>query len=211
MEFKRANMQKSITDAEQKQLKRFIRLVFDMEQSRFIQRAKTQNHNIRADRISDDEFEMTVPDYDWEDFRSFLTAFRQIALSKKDSTYLLKIRNIVARYADDSLRVELGKFKSHLSPILEGKYVGIRLGAEIQGEEVSLTSYELLDAVVNSVVFHPREDKERESQLILRAKPWEYIGILLSEIIWPVFKASVWLVNIIRSKNYLPESEFPVK
>jgi hypothetical protein len=41
-----AKMSKLISDIEYSQLKQFVHLVLDMEKTRFIQRAKTQRHDI---------------------------------------------------------------------------------------------------------------------------------------------------------------------
>jgi hypothetical protein len=87
--------------------------------------------------------------------------------------------------------------------------MGIKFGAQLKGkEEISLTSFELLDAIVNGLVFHGDQDRENETQLILTSRPGEYIWIILIEVIVPVFNACVWLMNIIRSKKYLEEKDF---
>jgi len=54
----------STSDTERNQLKQFILLVSDMNQSRFIQRARTQKHDIHYERINVEEFRITLPDYD---------------------------------------------------------------------------------------------------------------------------------------------------
>src|SRR4051794_568940 len=109
-----------LTPAERAQLKQFTHLVYDMVRSRFIQRVKVQDHSIKTERLENGDYRLTAPDYDWEDFRSFLTAFRQVALSDREPVYLPRIRNIVGRYASEELRTELGKFKKDIIPIIEG-------------------------------------------------------------------------------------------
>jgi hypothetical protein len=206
-----AKMSKLISDIEHSQLKQFVQLVLDMKKSRFIQRAKTQRHDIYFVDTSDGSTKITAPDYDWEDFRSFLTIFRQIALSKQEPIYLPKIKNIMAKYANSGLRKELDELRSDIFPIIEGKYIGMKLGVELDGKEISLTSYELLDAIVNGIVFHGDQDRECETQLIRISQPWEYLVILQAEIIAPVFNACVYLMNMIRSENYLDDKDFPKK
>jgi hypothetical protein len=71
---------------------------------------------------------------------------------------LPKIINILARYANHDLWQQIDELKTQIFPRLEGKYVGTRFGAELGGKEISLTSYELLDALVNGVVFHPGQN-----------------------------------------------------
>jgi hypothetical protein len=201
-------MKKLISDAEYSQLKRFVRLVLDMNKCRFIQRAKTQTHEISMERLPDGNAKIIAPDYDWEDFRSFLTVFRQIALSRKDSVYLPKIKNIIAKHADSGIRKELDELRKNIFPIIEGKYAGMKFGAEIEGKEISLTSFELLDAIVNGEVFHGDQEKEQETRLIYISQPWEYLGILQAEIIAPVFNACIFLLNKIRTENYLDDKDF---
>jgi hypothetical protein len=194
-----AKMSKLISDIEYSQLKQFVHLVLDMEKTRFIQRAKTQRHDIYIVDTSDGITKITAPDYDWEDFRSFLTIFRQVALSKQEPVYLPKIKNIMAKYAKSDLHRELDELRSNIFPIIEGKYIEMKLGAELDGKEISLTSYELLDAIVNRIVFHGGQDKEYETRLIRISQPWEHLGILQGEIIAPVFNACVYLVKKRRS------------
>lgn len=68
-----------------------------------------------------------------------------------------------------------------------------------------LTSRQLLDALVNYNVFRTTIERETETSIIQSSEPWEYIGILLSEIIGPVLRRCTWLVQIIRNNNYLDE------
>ena len=201
-------MKKLISEAEYSQLKRFVRLVLDMNKCRFIQRAKVQSHEIRMECLPDGNAKIIAPDYDWEDFRSFLTVFRQIALSKKESVYLPKIKNIIAKHAESSVRKELDELRINVFPIIEGKYVGMKFGAEIEGKEISLTSFELLNAIVNGEVFHGDQERKQETQLIYISQPWEYLGILQAEIIVPVFNACIFLLTKIRAENYLDDKDF---
>jgi len=201
-------MNERISEIEYSQLKQFVRLVLDMEKSRFIQRAKTQRHDVYIADTPDGGSKILAPDYDWEDLKSFLTVFRQIALSKQEPIYLPKIKNIISKYANNNLRKELDELRSNIFPIIEGKYAGMQLSAELDGKEISLTSYELLDAIVNGIVFHSDQDKEHGARLIRISQPWEYLGILQTEIIAPVFNACVYLTKKIRSENYLDEKDF---
>jgi hypothetical protein len=199
----------SLTNDERAQLKQFVRLVQDMVACRFIQRVREQDHSIRTERMENGEFRLTAPDYDWEDYRSFLTTFRQVALSQSETVYLPRIRNIVARHASDDLRKELGKLKNHIVPIIEGKLVGIRFGQASSDGEVSFTSHQLLDTLVNGTIFHSDLEHDHTARLILSAQPWQYILLILNEIIIPVLNACTWLVNVIQIEGYLDEADVP--
>jgi hypothetical protein len=71
---------------------------------------------------------MTTPDYDREDFRSFLTIFHQAAVSKDEPICLIKIMNFVSCYANNDLQKELKEIKLKFNPILEGRYVVMKFG-----------------------------------------------------------------------------------
>jgi hypothetical protein len=75
------------SENERSQLRQFVRLVHEMRVSRFIRTAESQDHSIRSNRLDDGLYRITTPDYDLEDFRSFLTLFRQVALSKAEPVY----------------------------------------------------------------------------------------------------------------------------
>ncbi len=199
----------NLTAEERTQLKQFVRLVHDMLHSRFIERVKVQDHSIKSERLENGQYLITVPDYDWEDFRSFLTAFRQVAMSERDTVYLTRIRNIVARHGSELVRGELAKLKSRIIPIIEGRLTGIRFGHNVPGEDISFTSFELLEALVNGLVFHSDSDHDRAVSLILSSEPWQYIWVILTEIVLPVLRACAWLVNVIRIEGYLDEADFP--
>lgn len=113
---------------ERAQLEKFVLAVYEMVDSRFMERVKVQDHSLKKQRLASGEYQVTAPDYDWEDFRSFLTTFRQIAISESEPVYLPTIRNIVSRYGSDELRSELKKLKQHIVPLIEGKLSGIRFG-----------------------------------------------------------------------------------
>ena len=102
---------------------------------------------------------------------------------------------------------KLKEIKLVINPILEGHYVGMKFGVNTEDGDYMLTSRQLLDALINSKVFHTNIKREIETSIIQSSEPWEYIGILLSEIIGPVFRACTWLVPIIRTNNYLDEAD----
>src|SRR5437868_4221598 len=106
-----------MSDEDRERLKQFVRGVYDMLDSRFMERAKTQNHSVKMERVESGEYRLTYPDYDWEDFRSFLTTFRQVAMSSREPIYLPSIRNIVSKYGSQQLRDELKQLKQHIIPI----------------------------------------------------------------------------------------------
>ncbi len=69
-------------------LRDFVRLVYEMDQCRFIREYRKQDHTISGSRDENGEFHSRGPDYDWDDFRSFMTIFRKIGIAEKEPTYL---------------------------------------------------------------------------------------------------------------------------
>src|SRR5688572_3338748 len=88
----------TLPQREREQLRLFVQAVCDMVDSRFIQHSNKQDHSIEVKRLDNGDWNITAPDYDWEDFRSFLTNFRQVAFSDKEPIYLPRIRNIASQY-----------------------------------------------------------------------------------------------------------------
>jgi mRNA-degrading endonuclease RelE of RelBE toxin-antitoxin system len=199
----------NVPENEREQLKQFVRAVYDMVDSRFMEKVKIQDHSVKMERVDSGEYRLTYPDYDWEDFRSFLTTFRQIAMSEREPVYLPTIRNVVSRYGSQDLRDELKKFKQHVIPIIEGRLSGIRFGKQTVEGEVSFSGYQLLDALVNGFVFHAGEDHAKTVTVLRNCEPWQYIWVILTEIIIPVVNGSAWLVNVIRIEKLLDEADFP--
>jgi len=87
-----------------------------MIDSRFMERVKVQDHSVTMERLENGEYRLTSPDYDGEDFRSFLTTFRRVAMSEREPVYLPTIRNIISRYGSEQLRDELRRLKQDIVP-----------------------------------------------------------------------------------------------
>jgi hypothetical protein len=198
----------NMPEEERAQLKRFVRSVCDMVDSRFIQRGNKQDHSIKVWR-EDEGWRTTAPQYDWEEFRSFLTMFRQVAVTKDEPIYLPKIRNIISRYGDDSLRIELKQMKDHIQPILDGKASSIRVGKNTPEGEISYTGYDLLDAIINGWVFHGDPEHANAVDMARSSPEWHTIWIMRTEVIIPVLRACTWLLAVLREKKFLDDVDFP--
>jgi hypothetical protein len=189
-------------------LRHFVRLVDDMSRSRFIERYRTQDHKISCGPNG-----TIAPEYDWEDFRSFLTIFRQVAVSQGDPVYLSKITGMVGRYASDDLRRKIAEMRSLVLPRLEGKYHGMKLGRDaLEGKQaVSLTTHEILDALVNGYIFHPDKKHRQTIEFLDSVKRWQYLWPLLVEVIMPTVRACVWLFKAIHYDGILERSDYPAR
>jgi hypothetical protein len=193
------------TPEHRERLRQFVYLVDDMNRSRFVERCRTQDHSIACQGP-----QITAPEYDWEDFRSFLTTFRQVAISKSEPVYVFRIIGILRRYASPELQKQLAALRDELAPRLEGEYVGIRYGRELpSGEEVSFTSREALNALVNGQVFHADASHRWTLQFLPTIHRWQYLWPILFEIVIPALDGCVWLFHAMRRDGILDDSDYP--
>ena len=195
--------------SDRERLKQFVRAVYDMMGSRFIARVKVQDHSVTSEVLESGERRITAPEYDLEDFISFLTTFRIIAMSRDEPVYLPGISNIVSRHASQRVRQELKEMRAQIIPRIEGRYSCMRLGRGGPQGDASYTSYELLNALVNGLVFYRDPDYANVTELIRGARPWHYVSLLLREILLPVAVTCNWLVNVIRRERLLDDAGFP--
>ena len=75
------------------------RLVYEMDQCRFVRQYRQQDHTVSCGLDADGEERTTAPDYDWDDFRSFMTIFRKVGIAEGEPTHLAKIYKLIGRYA----------------------------------------------------------------------------------------------------------------
>ena len=197
------------TPEHREQLRYFVYLVDDMRRSRFVERYRTQDHTISC-RPEDEGPQITAPEYDWQDFRSFLTTFRQVAISNREPVYLFRILGILWRYASPELQKQLAELRAELVSRLEGEYVGIRYGRELpSGEEVSFTSREILDALVNGQVFHADASHRWTLKFLPTIHRWQFLWPILFEIVVPTLQRCLWLFDAIRQDGILDDSDYP--
>jgi hypothetical protein len=192
-------------------LQHFVRLVDDMSRSRFLERFRKQDHTVRF-RGEDGQPQITAPNYDWDDFRSFLTTFRQVAISKNETVHVFKITKVARDYASPALRAHLDRLDAGLRPLIKGDYAGISFGGVFpSGEEISLTSPQVLDSLVNGLIFHA-DERHREKVAFLSANErWQYLWPLLFEVIIPMVKACIWLFHALRHDGILADSDYPAR
>jgi hypothetical protein len=150
-----------------------------------------------------------APDYDWEDFRSFLLSFRQISLNVSEPVYITTIRNIIARYADPKYHDDLRVIKKHLAAILSGKRNVGMMHMKTDEGLVELSGAALLDALVNGELFHSDADYEKILHQLRSVPSGSYVWFVLFDVIMPVLHASSHLVNVILWSNLLQRDELP--
>src|SRR5688500_17887194 len=113
-----------LTPEDRTVLRDFVRLVYEMVQCRFVRRYRQQQHTVSCRPDPDGEAHVTGPDYDWDDFRSFMTVFRKVGIARGERTHLAKVYKLIGRYASDALRVRLAADRSQVMAMLYGSWTG---------------------------------------------------------------------------------------
>jgi hypothetical protein len=74
---------------------------------------------------------------------------------------------------------------------------------------MSLTSQEILDALVNGQIFHAHARHRQTVTFLTATERWQYLWPLLFEIIIPTLQACIWLFHAIRRDGILADSDYP--
>jgi hypothetical protein len=147
------------------QLKRFVKLVDEMSRCRFIESYRKQDRTIGVSVNEAGEKQWKHPTYDMEDFRSFLTLYRQVGYAKNDkpSLNLMDILDVVCQYASCDFRADIEKTRRTTQPLMSGQYSAMQLTRykESFEPEKILTSKEILDALLNGLIFHQQRNMRR--------------------------------------------------
>jgi hypothetical protein len=204
-----ANTRPKLTPEHRGLFRDFVRLVYEMEQCRFVRRYREQDHTVSCEVDNDGVAKTTAPDYDWDDFRSFMTIFRKIGIAVKEPTYLAKIYKLMGRYASDALRQRLATDRQQVMAMLKGSWTGMQVGATIDGKEVAFTTGELLDMVTNGMIFHENPD-HREAVEIFAGEPrWSYLWPTIHFKIMPIMRVTVMLFRYLWQDGILSDADYP--
>jgi hypothetical protein len=198
-----------LSTEERRQLRLFVHRVEEMLQSRFYRRVLAMNHSLSMSPSPDGEGLFKTPDYDWEDLQSFLTRFRQVAMSESEPVYITKIRKVISRHAGSQYQDDLHTVKKHLSGILKGKVPTATLSVSTESGKVGLTGARLLDTLVNGEVFHSDGDYEEILQRLQGLPRGSYLWLVLIDVILPVLHTSWYLVQVILWANLIPQEDLP--
>lgn len=200
--------QKELTAEDRETLRTYVRLVYDMSECRFIKSIRNEDQTVSGSVDENGNPTTSGPDYDWEDFRSFMTVFRKVAINENDRTYFTKILKIVGKYAGDAFRGVLKKSKKEAMARLKGYWTGILVGAVIEGKEVKYNVAQLLDAITNGEIFHSGPEHQTALKLLdqdHRAVLWPVIHFK----ILPILGMMVGLFHDLWRDNILATADYP--
>jgi hypothetical protein len=137
-----------LTDQEESTLRQFCKIVDEIHDCRFIQRAKEQDHTITVDR---DPSKNCIPQYDRDEFRSFATLFRKL-VANREPTQLFKVMKLLKRVAPADQKDSFKGIKVLLNREADNPPIGIAIGPP--GEEVPFTPRKICDTFFNGMIFH---------------------------------------------------------
>jgi hypothetical protein len=192
-----------LSPEDRNQLRDFVRLVAEMSRSRFIQTWKAQDQTVT---FRGGNPAPMWPTYDLEDFRSFLTMFRQVALLTSESVYFNKVFGTVGKYATPERRQNLPAVKRMLNDLLGGR-VAIMGLEDASGGSLSLP--QALEALVNGKYFHANAEHRGTVEFLDSEHPTYSMWPILNTLIIPCLSGFVWLFRAIRADGILPVSDFP--
>jgi hypothetical protein len=198
-----AEARPELTPEDRIQLRNFLRLVDGMSRSRFIQAWKTQDQIVT---FAGGDGGPDWPTYDVEDFRSFLTMFRQVALLNNESVYFNKVFGTVGKYASPELRENLPVLKKKLNDLLEGRVAIMGLG-DASGQSLSVP--QALDALVNGKYFHTNDEHRETVEFLDSEHPTYSMWPIVNTLIIPCLSGFVRLFRAIYQDGILPATDYP--
>jgi hypothetical protein len=204
-----ARTRPELTPDHRRMFRDFVRLVYKMDQSRFVKKYRERDHTISFDESRDGEAKTTAPDYDWDHFVSFLTIFRKVGIANDEPTYLSKIYKLMGRYASDALRQRLATDRSQVIAVLHGAWTGMQVGGQIDGKEVLFSTAKLLDMVTNGMVFHEDLDHRQAVEMFAKEPQWTYLWPTIHFKIMPIMGIAVRLFQFLRQDGILTDADYP--
>jgi hypothetical protein len=132
-------------------------------------------------------------------------------MNKGDGFYLGNIIRIIEPYATPGLKENLETLRRDFMPRLEGRYEGVRLSSdETPGSNISLTSWNILDTLVNGSIFHSDQKRRPEREFLESSKPYIYLWLVFGEIINPTMSMCIWVFKALRWDGILEDVDYPM-
>jgi hypothetical protein len=198
-----------LTPEHREMFRAFVRLVYEMDQCRFVKKYREQDHTVSCRPDAGGEAKTTAPDYDWDDFQSFMTIFRKVGIALNEPTYFAKIYKLMGRYASDALRERLGTDRSEVMAMLEGTWTGMQVGGTLDGKGVTFSIADLLDMVTNGMIFHEAPRHRQAVEMFAKEPRWYYLWPVIHFKIMPIKNAAVMLFRYLLRDGILTEADYP--
>ncbi|QEG29281.1 hypothetical protein GobsT_40760 [Gemmata obscuriglobus] len=197
------------------QLRKFVKVVSEMLLCRFGVAITSQSHTIASDASKPEGERTTHSTYDIEDYRSFLTLYRQVGWAKSDkpSLNLEKIVDVLEECSNDLKLRELTSYvRREALPKMKGDAAVVTLRRLDSGGQVlqELDGHEILDAFLNGEVFHPdpKHDKVIEFLGSVGVEVWLQTWLMITNVVLPTLIGCQMVFWAIRHFDILAESDY---
>lgn len=140
-------------ESEIRSLLTFCEICDKIKNCRFIRTFDEQDHTLKNYQDEDGNWQFEHPNYDDDDFRSFMTHFRKLFLQNEQGvkTDIYSIIKILSKYGTKKDRDELKRIRTIINDEKKGMIV---FNVEIDGEKRRLGPADIMNIIVNGEIFH---------------------------------------------------------
>jgi len=160
-----------LSDSNVRTLQTFCRLVSDLAEARLIKTLLSRERihlKMGTDAAGRPAYSGDL--VDWDDFRSFLTLFRQL-IAPKEPAYLPRVlKSISLRISLDDAK-GLRQTRKELVSLIDSPTNHIQIGYPTADGPVFLSTKQLVDVVLNGAVFHGDAEHQTVWDAIKDSKP----------------------------------------
>jgi hypothetical protein len=169
-----------------------------MKECRFVKELPKQEHNTEMHRQTNESWETVFPDYDDDDFRSFMTLFRQ--LIREGPINVFSIMKILSRHASEKERLVYKEIKKSLA-FEANSFGGIQIAIGKPGEEETFSPEKMILTLFNAEIFHSDMAKQDALRKLKDFKPFVMPAIM--RYITIVAKQAVFFSKMIKNRGYV--------
>jgi hypothetical protein len=180
-------------------LRLFCRVCDEILECRFVKELPNQDHSIRMSSLrSDGTCDYYQPNYDRDDFRSYMTLFRKLLL-EKEQTNIYRVLNILTMHMKDNGELtELKKIKKGLKTMERCGFMDFNLGSDEKPEMYS--PRKVYDVVINSDIFHTDADGEKALRKLQEFSP--FFEISLVKFMTDISRQAINIAEVIKHRKY---------
>jgi hypothetical protein len=194
--------QPPFTRTQQRALAVLPRVCADIRSCRFVRDLPRQDHSTRMRKQPDGTWLIERPDYDVDDFRSFLTIARKL-IADRESTCVFKLLDLIGRHGSEEDRKDVKEAKATLAHADKPGALRFCVIEPGTGKEFEYSATKLLNIVCNAEIFHSAEDLE-PAWLRIRPHREDYLPVVLGRVLH-ICRIALWVEGILKEKGWLPK------
>lgn len=154
-----------LSDNEAKAVEVFCRICDEIDQCRFIQQARTQDHSIHWRKNDNGTEEFRAPEYNMDEVRSFATHIRKLT-GPNESTHILKVANVLGKCGYPAEIKALQLAPEVLAQVEHGFWT-----TTVNGKDFNLR--QIIDTIFYADIFH--SDINRQDDLADLRELWPFV------------------------------------